>query len=95
MLQGMNILYENNSLVHYYFPIVQWGTVKGVANGKQYNFPISFINNILGAATNKNWRGGYGSADGNSAGIELINKTSFYAYGDDGSPNVNYIVIGY
>ena len=64
-------------------------------NGKQYNFPISFINNILGAATNKNWRGGYGSADGNSAGIELINKTSFYAYGDDGSPNVNYIVIGY
>ena len=75
--------------------ILQWGTVKGVANGKQYNFPISFINNILGAATNKNWRGGYGSADGNSAGIELINKTSFYAYGDDGSPNVNYIVIGY
>ena len=75
--------------------ILQWGTVKGVANGKQYNFSISFINNILGAATNKNWRGGYGSADGNSAGIELINKTSFYAYGDDGSPNVNYIVIGY
>lgn len=75
--------------------ILQWGSVKGVANGKQYNFPISFINNILGAATNKNWRGGYGSADGNSAGIELINKTSFYAYGDDGSPNVNYIVIGY
>lgn len=75
--------------------ILQWGSVKGVANGEQYNFPISFINNILGAATNKNWRGGYGSADGNSAGIELINKTSFYAYGDDGSPNVNYIVIGY
>lgn len=75
--------------------ILQWGTVQGVANGKQYNFPISFINNILGAATNKNWRGGHGSADGNSAGIELINKTSFYAYGDDGSPNVNYIVIGY
>ena len=75
--------------------ILQWGTVKGVANGKQYNFPISFINNILGAATNKNWRGGYGAVDGNSAGIELINKTSFYAYGDDGSPNVNYIVIGY
>ena len=23
MLQGMNILYENNSLVHYYFPIVK------------------------------------------------------------------------
>lgn len=86
-------LYHN--LNQYHIPIVQWGTVKGVANGKQYNFPISFINNILGAATNKNWRGGYGSADGNSAGIELINKTSFYAYGDDGSPNVNYIVIGY
>ena len=42
MLQGMNILYENNSLVHYYFPIVQWGTG---ASGKN-NLPISF-NNIL------------------------------------------------
>lgn len=93
------MLQENNFFRCSILPIVshnrQWGTVKGVANGKQYNFPISFINNILGAATNKNWRGGYGSADGNSAGIELINKTSFYAYGDDGSPNVNYIVIGY
>ena len=37
MLQGMNILYENNSLVHYYFPIVQWGYGEG-----SFTFPISF-----------------------------------------------------
>ena len=39
MLQGINILYENNSLVHYYFPIVQWG--KG--HDTQFvTFPIAF-----------------------------------------------------
>ena len=44
MLQGMNILYENNSLVHYYFPIVQWGSIN-IINGTGFytlNFPITF-----------------------------------------------------
>lgn len=39
MLQGMNILYENNSLVHYYIPIVQWG--KG-HDTQTIIFPIAF-----------------------------------------------------
>ena len=54
MLQGMNILYENNFLVHYYFPIVvfkQWGSGTANKNGASYGgvsatLPIK-INNML------------------------------------------------
>ena len=45
MLQGMNILYENNSLVHYYFPIVQWGR----STKTSVTFPIAFPNNCFTA----------------------------------------------
>lgn len=47
MLQGMNILYENNSLVHYYFPIVafkQWGVDNRHINRRTITLPISFNN---------------------------------------------------
>lgn len=45
MLQGMNILYENNSLVHYYFPIVQWGTYPG--SGGTIRYPVSFTSKVF------------------------------------------------
>ena len=73
MLQGMNILYENNSLVHYYFPIVhiieQWGLIKQNHSGDityTINFPISFSNNCFAGlaknynATGDTWTGGTG-----------------------------------
>lgn len=75
--------------------IWQWGTVQGVGGGKLYNFPISFPNAVLGCASNKANRSGYGAVDGNSAGIVINNKSSFYAYDDDGRNNVNYIAVGY
>ena len=57
MLQGMNILYENNSLVHYYFPIVrlceQWGSGEG-----NFTFPISFTQTCFSVFLTRN-RGGY------------------------------------
>lgn len=73
----------------------QWGRATGVANGKSYTYPITFTNSCLSVGTNKNSKGGYGAADGNSAGIELIDKTSFYAYADDGTATVTYIAVGY
>ena len=53
MLQGMNILYEKNSLVHYYFPIVQWGSGEG-----NFTFPISFTQTCFSVFLTRN-RGGY------------------------------------
>ena len=75
--------------------IWQWGTVQGVGGGKLYNFPISFPNAVLGCASNRATRSSSGAVDGNSAGIVINNKSSFYAYDDDGSNNVNYIAVGY
>ena len=75
--------------------IWQWGTVQGVGGGKLYNFPISFPNAVLGCSSNGNNRNSYGAVDGNSAGIVINNKSSFYAYDDDGSNSVNYIAVGY
>lgn len=75
--------------------IWQWGTVQGVGGGKLYNFPISFPNAVLGCSSNRATRASYGAVDGNSAGIVINDKSSFYAYDDDGSNNVNYIAVGY
>lgn len=95
MLQGMNILYENNSLVHYYFPIVQWGSANGIdgSNPPWYNFPISFPDICYQVVTNRK-DNGWGAVDGNSAGACDWNKTQVRIYSNDGTVPVNYIAIG-
>lgn len=74
MLQGMNILYENNSLAHYYFPIVQWGTSDF---GKENTFPINF--NVLFAFDFSTYStsGDYSNSGDGVDSIILINETKF------------------
>ena len=85
-------------LLHTLFKLPpQWGSVTGHDGGAEtkYSYPIAFPQAVFTVATNKNTKGGWGSTQGNSAGIELIDKSSFYAYADDGTQTVNYIAIGY
>lgn len=76
--------------------IIQWGITAGNGNGTVRTYPIAFPNACWSVASNKNSKGGYGAADGNSAGVQLIDNATFYAYADDGSNiSVTYIAIGY
>ena len=95
MLQGMNILYENNSLVHYYFPIVQWGVGNGTegSNPPWHNFPISFPDICYQVVTNRK-DNGWGAVDGNSAGACNWNAKQVQIYSNDGTVPVNYVAIG-
>ena len=88
MLQGINILYENNSLVHYYFPIVQWGFANDSGQWRKViHLPIDFksFSSILAVGIN--------SDDSANCGYHLNSKelNSFsYVYG----VSLCYIAIG-
>ena len=91
MLQGMNILYENNSLVHYYFPIVQWGFRSDTGyGGRAVTFPIAFTKQCFnGHVTTK--RGG-DSANGNNY-VDNLTTTNMWTVCDGGGGY--WIAIGY
>ena len=92
MLQGMNILYENNSLVHYYFPIVQWGKAVGT-NISVVNFPIAFTSTpYVGYLT----RTASGNSGNNTVIVRNITTSQLYgefAYGG-ADKGVYWLVIG-
>ena len=99
MLQGMNILYENNFLVHYYFPIVvfkQWGFNQIIyRNITKITLPITFVNPFIALATpyndDKDVSGNY------LAGFAIRNltNTDFKINQADVGLYASWIAIGY